>query len=90
MELLFQLYLVFTVSLFGFSVMALQREITRRSDFHPVFLGGTYNLYRYFRYLRKTGEGLSLRFKMCILAHANLLVCFTIFGIITVVLVTRR
>ena len=90
MKLLYQLYLVFTISLFGFSMMALQREITRRSDFHPVSLWGTYNLYRYFRHVKKAGESLSLHFKICILAHVNFLLYLTILGIIAVVLITRR
>ena len=76
------MYLVFTMAFFGITAILAQREIKARLDFQMVLFGGTLNVYRYYRHLRKTHEELSPRFKLFLLAHLNFLFCTIVLVII--------
>jgi hypothetical protein len=80
-DLFVKIYLAFTVTFFGITAILVQREIKARQDFKILFFGGTLNVFRYYAHLRKNHEALSTRFKLCLLAHFNFLVCVIVFVI---------
>lgn len=73
------IYLAFTATFFGITVILLEREIKARQDFKPLLFGGTLNVFRYYAHLRRNNEPLSTRLKLCLLAHFNFLVCAILF-----------
>lgn len=69
------IYLIFTIMLFGITAIIVQREVNNRSDFKITLVGGTFNVYRYYGYLKKNNEKLSISYKLFIIAHVNLILC---------------
>jgi hypothetical protein len=72
------IYLIFTIILFGITGVIVQNEINRRTDFNKTLLGGTYNVYRYYKYLKDTDEKLSIGYKLFLIAHINFFICFVV------------
>jgi len=78
-DLMAMIYLASTATFFGVTVILVEREMKARHDFKPLFFGGTLNVFWYYAHLRKNHERLSTRFKLCLLAHFNFLVCVILF-----------
>jgi hypothetical protein len=76
-----EIYLAFTMVFFGITAILAQREIKARSDFQMILLGGTLNVYRYYRHLRNNHEELTTRFRLFLLAHLNFVLCVIVFVI---------
>ena len=79
LNLVVAIYVAFTAIFFGITAILLEREIKARQDFKILLFGGTLNVFRYYAHLRKNHERPSTRFKLCLLAHFNFLVCVIIF-----------
>jgi hypothetical protein len=69
------IYLAVTMVFFGVTAIVAGREMKARRDFKMALLGGTYNVYRYYKHLRMNNEGFSTMFKLFLLAHLNFAVC---------------
>ena len=68
------IYFVLTMIFFGITAITAGREIKARRDFKMALLGGTYNVYRYYKHLRDNKERFSPSFKLFLLAHLNFVV----------------
>tara|TARA_B100001964_G_C14059961_1_gene520927 strand:- start:240 stop:515 length:276 start_codon:yes stop_codon:yes gene_type:complete len=73
------IYIAFTATFFGITAILSGREIDKRTDFKMVTLGGTYNVYLYYKHIRKNNEQLSIRFKLFLIAHLNFILCIIAF-----------
>ena len=75
------IYFVLTLVFLSVTYSAAAREIKARPDFEMTGLGGTMNVYRYYRHLRKSDEKPSPKLKLLFLAYANLVLCMIVFAV---------
>jgi len=78
-----EIYMALTVVFFGITVIAFGREVEGRPDFKPGLFGGTLNVYRYYKHLKRNNEKFSTRFRLFLMAQLNLGLFMIIFLITT-------
>jgi hypothetical protein len=78
MNVILQWYGVVTAIFFGITAMLVQDEVKARTDFELERGRGTYNVFKYYQHLKMNHEKFSLKFKLFLLAHLNL-IAFVIF-----------
>jgi hypothetical protein len=71
-------YIVITLVFLKVTYTAVAKEIKARPDFEMTGLGGTTNVYRYYRHLRQNNEKPGPMLKLLLLAYINLVICMIV------------
>jgi len=89
LDFYYYIYFPLTITIYGIACILLSREARNRNVKFITF-GGTYNVFVYYRELRKRNEKLSGRFWLYIASSANLILCMILFLIIAATIATGK